>query len=93
MMLLAYLGLFSATRASMPEVSNRTRDAFSISMRWHMGSVRSTSRSNTACRSGGKSYLKRVNPEVSGTEEKPQKSLNSRENLRKMISRDRENKL
>lgn len=35
-------GIFSVTQASMPEVSKRSMDAFCLSSRWQIGSVRST---------------------------------------------------
>lgn len=40
------------------------------------------------CKSGRKSCLKRANLDASGTLEKPQNSLSSLENLRKMINRE-----
>lgn len=89
MIRLAYLGLFSVTHASIPEVSNKSIAALSASIRWHIGSVRSTSWSNMDCKSNKKSCLKRVNLEASGTTSNPQKSRNSWEYFRKTIKRVR----
>lgn len=63
----AYLGLFSVTQASIPEVSKVVMDARAGSSFWQIGSVRSTRWSNMDCKSGKKSCLKRVNLEASGT--------------------------
>ena len=63
----AYLGLFSVTQASIPEVSKIVMDARAGSSFWQIGSVRSTRWSNMDCKSGKKSCLKRVNLEASGT--------------------------
>ena len=72
----------------MPEVSNKSMDAFAVSICWQTGSVRSTRRLNRDCKSSRKCCLKRVNLEASGTELKPQKSRSSWENFRKIISRE-----
>lgn len=80
--------VFGHTQASIPEVSNKSIEAFVSSIRWHIGSVKSTRRSNTDCESNKKFYLKRVNLEASGTTskpQKPQKSWSSREYLRNTI--------
>ena len=74
MIRLAYLGLFSVTRALIPEVSNKTMAALCASIRWHIGSVRSTRWLNMDCKFNKKSCLKRVNLEVSGTTSNPQKA-------------------
>src|SRR5690554_6838517 len=84
----ANLGLFSVTKASIPEVSNIVMDARCLSISWHIGSVISTRLSNIDCKSDKKSCLKRVNLEASGTLEKPQNSRNSLEYLRKRIKRE-----
>lgn len=83
----AYWGLFSVTHASIPEVSKRIMDAFSLSIRWQIGSVRSTSLSNMDCKSHKKSCLNRMNLEASGTTEKPLKSRSSWEYFRNTIRR------
>lgn len=67
LMRFAYLGLFSVTQASIPEVSNRAIEAFVASMLWQIGSVNSTRLSNINGKSDKKSCLKRVNLEASGT--------------------------
>ncbi len=46
-----YLGLFSVTQASISDVSNKAIEAFAVSMRWHIGSVRSTRPANMDCKS------------------------------------------
>ena len=88
MIRLAYLGLFSVTHVSMPEVSKRTMDAFSLSIFWQIGSVRSARRLSMDGKSGRKSCLKRVNLEASGTASNLQKSRSCREYFRNTISRD-----
>lgn len=60
----------------MPEVSKSSMEAFVLSIRWQIGSVRSTRRSNIDCKPDRESCLKRVNLEESGTTSKPQKSRN-----------------
>lgn len=75
MILFAYLGLFSVTKASMPEESKRVLSAFIELMACHMGSVTSTRLSKTSCKSSKKICIKRVILEESGTFEKPQNSL------------------
>ena len=70
-------GLFSITHASMPEVSKIVMSARAGFSFWHIGSVRSTRRSNIDCKSDKKFCLKRVNFEPSGTTSKPQKSRSS----------------
>ena len=85
---LAYFGLFSVTHASIPEVSNKSMAAFSASIFWQIGSVRSTSLSNKDCKSRRKSCLNRVNLEASGRTSNPQKSRSSWEYFRKIIRRD-----
>ena len=67
----AYLGLFSVTQASIPEVSKIVMEARAESRFWQIGSVRSTRWSNIDCKSDKKSCLKRVNLEPSGTTSKP----------------------
>lgn len=88
MMLLAYLGLFSATPClNAGSIKQNQGCLFDIdALAYGFGQINESVKHSLQV--WGKSCLKRVNPEVSGTEEKPQKSLNSRENLRKMISRE-----
>ena len=85
MIRLENFGLFSVTKASMPEVSKMVIDAKFVSIDWQIGSVTSTRLSNIDCKSGKKSCLNRVNLEASGTLVKPQKSRSSLEYLRKRI--------
>jgi hypothetical protein len=45
-------GLFSVTKASIPEVSKMDMEARVLSISWHIGSVTSTSVSKSDCKSG-----------------------------------------
>ncbi|EOS24150.1 hypothetical protein C806_02192 [Lachnospiraceae bacterium 3-1] len=57
---MAYLGLFSRTKASMPDESKIAISVLAVSIAWHIGSVTSTRLSKTDCKFGKKSCLKRV---------------------------------
>ena len=75
----AYFGLFSVTNASMPDESKMVMSALVASISWHIGSVKSTSLSNTNCMSDRKSCLNRVSFDASGTFSNPQNSRSSLE--------------